>query len=122
MRSLTIMLATALAALALGAATAHGASYRSATSFGFFAGSPDAFLGQVSSPHRGCVSGRLVKVYRVVPRGGARVFGTARGSSTGQWKVERADVPRARYYVVVPARRAGRHTCREYRSSTLLFG
>lgn len=121
MRRLTIGLAAALA-LAIAASSAQGASFTTASSFGFFAGNPDAFLGQVSSPHAACRARRVVRVVRRLARRRTRLIGTARSGPTGQWTIEKADVPRGRYYAQVTVRRVGRHTCRAYRSSTLTFG
>jgi len=116
---LLALLAAALIALP---ADAEARRYPTTTSFGFYA-NPDAFLGQVASSKAKCRAGRLVKVFRK-RRGGDRLIGRDRANRTGQWAIER-EVPRARYYALVPRKRfgpRGRHVCRAYRSSVLTFG
>ncbi len=111
-------------ALTFAAGPASARSWSTATSFGFYSGSPDAFLGQVASNNDQCRSGRLVKLYR--ERGSRdRLIGRDRAGSTGQWEIERGTFVLARYYALIPRKKfgpQGRHTCRQYKSSTLRFG
>jgi hypothetical protein len=106
-----------------GTASAHDASFKTETSFGFYNGTPDAFLGEVSSPKAACERGRVVKVFRQRP-GPDRLIGAIRSDSYAQWTVERT-VPAGKYYAKVLkkriAPRSHRHVCRAYRSSTLPF-
>jgi hypothetical protein len=102
---------------------AEARTFSTSTSFGFYDGSPDAFLGQVASnnPAR-CRSGRLVKVFRKRSRND-RLVGRDRAGATGQWIVE-GNFASGRYYALVPRKRFGannRHTCRAYRTSVLGF-
>lgn len=114
--------AITLAALGAGATGAQARTYASSTSFGYYTGSPHAFLGQVRSAHRACTAGRRVQVFRKLRGRRARRIGSDRATSTGQWVIEPRRVRRGRYYAIVPAARAGRHRCRAYRSSTIPVG
>lgn len=105
-------------------ASAHTTKFRTATSFGYFSGNPDAILGEISSPKAACERRRKVKVFR--RRSGAdRLVGTARSNRGGQWVLERNRFRRARYYAKVVSKNIGsrghRHICRSYRTSTLRF-
>ena len=104
---------------------AEARTFTTTTSFGFFFGSPDAFLGQVSSNNNAnCRKHRLVKVFRKLSSG-QRQVGRDVANATGQWEINLADVPAARYYALVPKKSFGpgrRHACRAYRSSILNFG
>lgn len=126
-RALTLIYIGILAAGFSGvlAGQSHARTFSTATSFGFFAGTPDAFLGQVESNNKpNCRRHRLVKVFRTTG-GGGRLVGRDRANATGQWEINLANVPAAHYYALVPRKTfgpRGRHTCRAYRSSTLSFG
>jgi hypothetical protein len=120
--SILSALAMMLGLFAVGQGQAQALVLSTSTSFGFFS-SPDAFLGQVRSNNNRCRAGRVVLVYQERGRRD-RLIGRDRATSTGLWTIER-DVPRARYYALVPRKRfgfRGRHICRRYKSSTLLFG
>lgn len=113
----------------LGPITAEAGSFKTSSSFGFYAGTPgssypSSFHGQVSSPRNQCRTKRLVKVFRKKPRR-IVLIGRARASTTGQWTIEvNRSVPTARYFALVPRKKfgaKGRHTCRAYRSSALTF-
>lgn len=125
--SLVTVAATALGLVALAAPQAQARAtpdnYSTSTSFGFYAGSPDAFLGQVASNNNRCRAGRMVKVFRERGRRD-QLVGRDRASSTGQWEIE-LNVPAAEYYALVPRKKfgpGGRNVCRRYKSSTLAFG
>ena len=111
-----------LALFAFGQARAEARTFSTSSSFGFFSGSPDAFLGQVASNNNRCRAGRVVKVFRERGRRDT-LIGRDRASSTGQWIVER-NVPPARYYALIPRKpiNGGRNVCRRYKTSTLPFG
>jgi hypothetical protein len=111
-----------LSALAVALPQAEARTFSTSTSFGFFSGTPDAFLGQIGSNNNRCRAGRIVKVFKERGRRD-RLIGRDRASSTGLWEIEK-NVGRARYYALVPKKRinGGRNVCRRYKSSTLLFG
>jgi hypothetical protein len=118
-----VCLLLALFVLALTPGPAAARSFSTSSSFGFFSGTPDAFLGEISSNNKPkCRKGRLVKVFR--ERGRRDTFiGRDRASSTGQWIVEKT-VPSGRYYALIPKKRFGpngRNNCRRYKSTTLRF-
>jgi len=126
MRRTIMALALALTMGGAGTAAAHDASFRTASSFGFFAGSPDAFLGDVSSPSRDCEVDRKVKVFLKKP-GRDQLIGADRSDAGGQWLIETANAASAKYYAKIAERKlastaAHDHVCRQYRSSTLPFG
>ncbi len=115
------VLACGLLVLSTGRAEAR--SFSTSSSFGFYSGSPDAFLGQVASNSNRCRAGRLVKVYRERGRRD-RLIGTDRANATGQWAID-INVPVARYYALIPKKKFGpngRNVCRKFKSSTLTFG
>ena len=106
------------------AGQAEARTFSTTSSFGFFSGSPDAFLGQVASNSNRCRSARLVKVFRERGRND-RLVGRDRANATGQWEINLANVPTARYYALIPKKKfgpGGRNVCRQYKSSTLTFG
>jgi hypothetical protein len=121
-------MAAAALLLAAPVAGAHRARFPTSSSFGFSPGTasvPDAFLGQVSSPEPDCVRGRKAVVFRQRRGRDARI-GADRTSRTGQWTIERSNVPGGRYYLKVAKKRlrggGHRHTCKAHRSSTLPMG
>lgn len=119
--SLGVLFAGLFAALA---GQAEARTFSTVTSFGFYSGNPDAFVGQVSSNNNTCRNHRNVKVFRERGRHD-RMVGRDRATSTGQWAINLENVRLARYYAKVPRKRFGpgqRHTCRAYKSSTLKFG
>lgn len=106
------------------AGTAEARVFSTTSSFGFFGGSPDAFLGQVQSNNNRCRAARMVKVFRENGRND-RLMGRDRANATGQWEINIANVPSARYYALIPKKKFGpngRNLCRKYKSSTLSFG
>jgi len=114
-----------LGALAVSLPRAEARTFSTATSFGFYSGTPvlpDSFLGQVASNDNRCLAGRVVKVYKERGRRD-RLIGRDRASSTGQWIIER-NVGRARYYALIPSKPidGGRNVCRQYKTSAWLFG
>lgn len=131
-RARSILLAGTLAigllvlGLGLSAPSAQARSFKTSSSIGFYegnnlpGGNPDAFLGQVSSRKKRCVNRRRIKIFRK-RRGRDRLIGRDRGTSTGQWIVERRNMRRGRYYVKVPRKKFGarRHVCRAYKSSVI---
>lgn len=109
-----------------GTVLAHDAGYKTESSFGFFSGSPDAFLGDISSSNRACEPKRSVKVFLKTP-GRDKLIGADRSDAGGQWIIETPSAASARYYAKVAKRRlpgssAHNHLCKQYRSSALAFG
>ena len=115
---------TVVGASAATLASAHTTRFSTATSFGFFSGSPNAILGDISSSNSACEPRRRVKVFRR-QRGPDRLIGRARSNSGGQWELERGRFRRARYYAKVVKKNIGsgrhKHLCRAYRTSALRF-